>query len=149
MSIKKTIIGIGVLFSLTALVISDAAVYAAPPDEKGKDRQAKRKKSPAVERSLIPPSQRKNKVKRPAHHDRAREELRSGRIISLGVIRRSIRKNFKGRILDVRLIEPRQSGRPYMYDLKLLQGDGKLVFIRVNARNGRIVNVKGKEKRKK
>jgi len=134
------------LLVLMMFIVSESLAFAAPPA--GKNRQFTRIYTAAMDNSQKPPAKRKEYHKRRELHDKARDALRSGRIVSLGVIRRSVRQNFKGRILDVRLIEPRQQGRPYMYDLKLLQKDGKLVFIRVNARNGQIINVKGRKRRK-
>ncbi len=97
-----------------------------------------------VENSLIKPSSRNRPQERVYRQNTARNALKSGKIVSLSVIRRKIQKKYPGKIVDVRLIEPMSRTRPYSYHVKVLQKNGKLLLIKINATNARIVSVKGK-----
>jgi len=102
-------------------------------------------KRPPVENSLIRPSGRNlPPPDRMYRHNRARDALKSGRIVSLSIIRGMIRKRFSGKIIDVLLIEPEWEGRPYIYKVKLLQENGRLLMLRLNASNAQIVSVRGR-----
>ncbi|WP_339863639.1 hypothetical protein [Paremcibacter congregatus] len=101
-------------------------------------------KRPPVENSFIRPPAKKNPIANQIYrHDRARDALQSGRIVSLSVIRSKIRQSFPGKIIDVRLLEPKKKSRPYLYMVKVLRKDGKLLMVKVNAATAEIVGVKG------
>ncbi len=133
-----------------------AAAVAAPPD-RVPDRvivsqrpaavkilRAFQHKRPPVENSLIRPDVRKNPVPDQIYrHDKARDAMKSGRIVSLSVIRQRIQQSFPGKIVDVRLIEPKKNNRPYIYLVKVLRKDGRLLVVKINAANAEIVAVKG------
>lgn len=102
------------------------------------------KKNDAVENSLIRPSTTSRPTERNYRQNTARDAVRSGRIVSLSVIRRKLQKKYPGKVVDVRLIEPISRTRPYTYHVKVLQKDGKLLLIKIDATNARIVSVKGK-----
>lgn len=99
--------------------------------------------SPVV-RSLIPPSEHRKRI--PDHffrHDRAREAVKSGKIVSLSVIRNKIRKNYPGKIVDVRLFEPKGKKGQHMYNVRVLTKQGKVLVITVNAKSAKVVKVRG------
>jgi len=102
-------------------------------------------KSPRYKKDhIIRPRDRREKfLKKKFRHNTARKALESGRIVSLSVIRGRIRQSFPGKIVDVRLLEPRGDNRPYIYAVKLLRKDGRLLLLRVNAANARIISVRG------
>ena len=102
------------------------------------------KKRPPVVDILIKPT-KKNKTPPVLNyrHDKARDALKSGRIVSLSVIRKRIQQSFPGKIVDVRLIEPRKKNQPYIYMVKLLRKDGKLLELKINATSATIISVKG------
>jgi len=105
---------------------------------------AYQKKRPNVVESLIRPSQKGKKTPSQIYrHDKARDALKSGHIVSLSVIRKRIKQSFPGKIVDVRLIDPKKKNQPYMYIVKLLRKDGKLLELKINATNATIVSVKG------
>ena len=107
------------------------------------------KKKTWLERSLIPPNQKKERVfirKRQfkaLRHDQAQEAVRSGKILSLSQIKQAVNKRYKGRVVDVALAPPRAPNLPYYYHIKLLQRDGRLLLIMVNAQNAQIARVRG------
>ena len=97
-----------------------------------------------VVESLIKPSKKGKKPPAQIYrHDKARDALKSGRIVSLSVIRKRVTQSFPGKIVDVRLIEPKRKSQPYMYIVKLLRKDGKLLELKINATNATIISVKG------
>jgi len=102
-------------------------------------------KTPArkQDHSVRPRDRREKFLKKKFRHNTARKALESGRIVSLSVIRGRIRQSFPGKIVDVRLLEPRGDNRPYIYVVKLLRKDGRLLLLRVNAANARIISVRG------
>lgn len=94
--------------------------------------------------SIIAPPQRKLRMPDQFfRHDDARERVRAGDIVSLSVIRRTVRKKYPGRIVDVRLLVPKRAGINYLYDVRVLTKAGKLLSIKVDAKNARIIDVKG------
>ncbi len=102
------------------------------------------KRTPVQDSLIRPTAKRPNPVTDKVYRqDRARDAMRSGRIVSLSVIRKRIRQSFPGRIVDVRLLEPKNKNLPYIYMVKVLRKDGKLLMLRINAANAKIVSVKG------
>lgn len=102
-----------------------------------------KKRPPRKNRFIRPSTRRDHPGKARYLHNKARKALKSGRIVSLSVIRGRIRKNFPGKIVDVQLMVPRKNNMPYIYIVKLLRKDGRLLLVRVNAANGRIISVRG------
>ncbi|PCJ43219.1 MAG: hypothetical protein COA81_04005 [Alphaproteobacteria bacterium] len=97
-----------------------------------------------AENSLVRPTKRPNPAWRQNNRQNtAREAMQSGRIVSLSVIRSRVRQSFPGKIIDVRLLEPKRNNQSYIYKVKLLRTNGNLLVVRLNAANGQIVSVKG------
>lgn len=131
---------LGVLAVFLAGTAAPSVVYA----QTKKSEIKRQKKSPPVENSLIRSSKRQQKpFNRNYRQDAARDAMRSGRIVSLSVIRRQVRQSFPGKIVDVRLQEPNRPNRPYIYVVKVLRKDGKLLFLNVNGTTAKIMSVKG------
>ena len=76
-------------------------------------------------------------------HDQARDALRSGNILSLSVIRKAVQSEYPGKIVDVRLLIPKRRGINYLYDVRVLTDAGKLLSVKIDAKNARIIDVKG------
>ncbi len=68
--------------------------------------------------------------------DDARDAVRSGQYISMEQALSTVRSRFPGRLLDAGL--NRQAG---VYNIKMLS-EGEVLLVAVNARNGRIMNVR-------
>lgn len=99
---------------------------------------------PPVAESLIKPTVRRNPTPDQIYrHNRARDALKSGRIVALSVIRQRVRQSFPGKIVDVRLLEPKKKNKAYLYMVKVLRKDGKLIVIKVNASTAKIITVRG------
>jgi uncharacterized membrane protein YkoI len=73
-------------------------------------------------------------------HDRARAALRAGEVLPLATILERVAQQQPGQVLDVEL--ERDDGH-WIYELKLLQGSGALVKLKVDARDGRVLRRKG------
>lgn len=118
-----------------------------PPVKRDKVRRnydSKQKKKQLDHNSLVkPPARRDVTRSRTYRQNTARQALKSGRIVSLAVIRARVRQSFPGKIVDVRLLEPKNNKRPYIYKVKVLRKDGKLLELKINAADARIVGVKG------
>lgn len=74
-------------------------------------------------------------------HDRARSAVEAGEVRPLEDILARIRPSYPGRLLDARL---RQRGPgSWLYDIRLLQPDGRVLALTVDARSGRVLGVRG------
>jgi uncharacterized membrane protein YkoI len=72
-------------------------------------------------------------------HDRARAALKAGEVLPLADILARVAASHPGQVLEVEL--ERDHG-VWMYELKLLQTDGLLVKLKVDARDGAVVRQK-------
>lgn len=70
--------------------------------------------------------------------DRARRAAESGEFVPLAQIVGVVRARYKGEIVETEL--ELDHGRPY-YEFHILQPDGRLIEIKVDARNGRYLDV--------
>lgn len=72
-------------------------------------------------------------------HDRARRALEAGEVLPLARILDQLRPEYPGDVLEVEL--ERDDGR-WLYELKLLQPGGKLLKLKVDARDAMVVGIK-------
>jgi uncharacterized membrane protein YkoI len=72
-------------------------------------------------------------------HDRARSAVEAGHIRPLQEILAAVRRQVPGRMLDARL---QQNGR-WVYEVILLQADGQVVNVTVDARTAQVLGVQG------
>ena len=75
-------------------------------------------------------------------HDRARQALEAGEVLPLRTIIESVERDYPGQIVEVEL--EREHGR-WEYEIKLLRSGGSLVKLKVDARDGSILGVKGRK----
>lgn len=73
-------------------------------------------------------------------HDRARRALEAGEVIPLRNIIERVEQTHPGQIIEIEL--ERDDGR-WLYELKLLRADGSMAKLLVDARNGRVLSVRG------
>ncbi|WP_284617727.1 PepSY domain-containing protein [Aquabacterium humicola] len=66
-------------------------------------------------------------------HDRARAAAAAGEVMPLPKLLETVRRTFPGEVLEVEL--EREHGR-WVYELRLLQPDGRLLKLHVDARSG-------------
>lgn len=142
---KLFVCGLLGLFLMGTVSAAVAAPQRRPLDAKAfKHYVAFQKKRQPAENTLVRPKVRREPVRNQNYRQNtARKALKSGHIVSLSVIRKRVGQSFPGKIVDVRLLEPRMSGRSYIYKVKVLRKDGKLLELKINAANAKIVGVKG------
>ena len=73
-------------------------------------------------------------------HDRARRALGAGEIMPLSRILDQVERDNPGRVLEVEL--EREDDR-WLYEIKLLQDGGRVLKLKVDARDARVLGVKG------
>jgi uncharacterized membrane protein YkoI len=72
--------------------------------------------------------------------DEAQNQSGSGPALSLKDVRRIVRRQFGGEILDTQLYE---TGGGWIYRVRVLQKDGRVVDVGVDGNTGQIVDVQG------
>lgn len=72
--------------------------------------------------------------------DEAQNQSGSGPTVSLKEVRRIVRRQFGGEILDTQLYE---TGGGWIYRVRVLQKDGRVVDVGVDGNTGQIVDVQG------
>lgn len=76
-----------------------------------------------------------------SEQDRARGAVEAGEVRPLGDILAGVRGKYPGRVLDADL---REQGRGnWQYDIKILQSDGRVLRVAVDAKTGRVLSVEG------
>jgi uncharacterized membrane protein YkoI len=77
-------------------------------------------------------------------HDRARQALAAGEVLPLRTILERVEHVHPGQIMEVEL---ERKGADWIYDVKLLKPGGVLVKLKIDARNGTVLDSKEKEPR--
>jgi hypothetical protein len=72
--------------------------------------------------------------------DEAQNQSGSGPAVSLKEVRRIVRRQFGGEILDTQLYE---TGGGWIYRVRVLQKDGRVVDVGVDGNSGQVVDVQG------
>ncbi len=75
-------------------------------------------------------------------HDRARQALEAGEVLPLRTILERVERDNPGQIMEVEL--ERKEGR-WIYEIKLLRTGGSLVKLKVNARDGTLLDSKERD----
>lgn len=75
-------------------------------------------------------------------HDRAREALEAGEILPLRTIIEKLERDYPGQILEVEL--DREHGQ-WIYEIKLLREKGALVKLKLDAGDGTLLGIKGRD----
>ena len=75
-------------------------------------------------------------------HERARQALERGQVLPLRQVLDKIEREQQGQVLKIEF--EREEGR-YLYEIRLLQADGRLVKLKVDAVDGRVLSIKRKD----
>ena len=78
-------------------------------------------------------------------HEVARRALEAGEILSLRQVLTSIEREHRGEVLEVELEHEDQR---WIYEVKMLRRDGGINKLIIDARDGSVLEVKGKHRRK-
>lgn len=75
-------------------------------------------------------------------HERARRALEAGEVLPLGAVLERIERDFPGQVIEVEL--ERDDGM-WLYEVKLIRSGGAVVELEVDARNGELLRIKGRD----
>ncbi len=75
-------------------------------------------------------------------HELARQALEQGRVLPLRTVLEKIERDYQGQALKV---EFEQDDGRYIYEIRWLQSDGRVVKLKVDAVDGRVLESKRKE----
>lgn len=81
---------------------------------------------------------------REGDHDRARRAVLAGQVMPLPQVLERVARTHPGQVLEVEL-EPEAEG--WVYEMRVLQADGKLLRLQVDARSGELLRVKSRDGR--
>ncbi|WP_416401005.1 PepSY domain-containing protein [Alicycliphilus denitrificans] len=74
-------------------------------------------------------------------HELAREALRQGQVLPLRQVLDKVEREYQGQVLKIEF--ERDDGR-YVYEIRLLQKDGRMAKLKVDAVDGRVLKIKRK-----
>ncbi|MBS0291645.1 MAG: PepSY domain-containing protein [Proteobacteria bacterium] len=74
-------------------------------------------------------------------HDIARQALQQGQVLPLRQVLDKVEREYQGQVLKIEF--ERDDGR-YVYDIRLLQRDGRMAKLKVDAVDGRVLKIKRK-----
>ena len=77
-------------------------------------------------------------------HELARQALRQGQVLPLRQVLDKIEREYQGQVLKIEFEE--DDGR-YIYEIRLLQQDGRMAKLKVDAVDGKVLKIKRKEGR--
>lgn len=80
-----------------------------------------------------------------ADHDLARQALESGQVLPLATVLAKLAREAPGQVLKVEF--EREDGR-FIYEIRLLQNDGRVAKLKVDAVDGRVLAIKRKDTEK-
>ena len=80
---------------------------------------------------------------RQGDHDRARVAVQSGEVLPLSTVLQRLQRTHPGQLLEVDLEDDLHGG--WTYEIKLLQADGRLLKLDVDARTAQLMKVKRKD----
>lgn len=84
----------------------------------------------------------------PAHaggdHDRARAAVEAGEVLPLKLVLERLEREYPGQVLAVEL--EREHGR-WVYEIKLLQSEGRIVKLELDARTGDVLKRRVRDRR--
>lgn len=83
-------------------------------------------------------------------HDQARRALQSGEILPLDKILASVTAKHPGQVIEVELEQERIEGKKiWVYEIKSVTQDGKLLKLEVDAKTGEVLQVRSKNSDRK
>ncbi|MPM71253.1 hypothetical protein SDC9_118216 [bioreactor metagenome] len=76
-------------------------------------------------------------------HELARRALQEGKVLPLRTVLEQVEREYKGQVLEVEL---ERDGGSFIYEIKLLLPDGRLMKLEVDGATGKVVRTKYKNK---
>ncbi|WP_287739946.1 PepSY domain-containing protein [Diaphorobacter sp.] len=75
-------------------------------------------------------------------HDLARQALERGQVLPLRTVLEKVEREYQGQVLKVEF--EHDDGR-FIYEIRLLQQDGRMAKLKIDAVDGRVLQIKRKE----
>ncbi|CAM4347950.1 PepSY domain-containing protein [Comamonas aquatilis] len=75
-------------------------------------------------------------------HEMARQALRQGQVLPLRTVLDRVEQQYQGQVIKVEF--ERDDGR-FVYEIRLLQSDGKVVKLEIDAGDGSLISMKRKK----
>ena len=75
-------------------------------------------------------------------HDLARQALERGQVLPLRTVLEKVEREYQGQVLKVEF--EHDDGR-FLYEIRLLQQDGRMAKLKIDAVDGRVLQIKRKE----
>ena len=75
-------------------------------------------------------------------HDLARQALERGQVLPLRTVLEKVEREYQGQVLKVEF--ELDDGR-FLYEIRLLQQDGRMAKLKIDAVDGRVLQIKRKE----
>lgn len=75
-------------------------------------------------------------------HDRARQALQEGKILPLRDVLDRVERDYPGQVVKV---EFEEDDGEFVYEIRLLQSGGGLIKMKIDARDGKVLGVKGRD----
>ncbi len=75
-------------------------------------------------------------------HDRARRALEQGEVLPLRTVLDKVERDYGGQVLKIEF--ERDDGR-FVYEIRLLQNDGRMAKLKIDAVDGRVLEVQRRE----
>lgn len=76
---------------------------------------------------------------KPSDHELAREALARGEVLPLSTVLARVEHDYRGKALKIEF--EHEDGR-FIYEIRLLQPDGRIVKLKVDAVDGRVLEIK-------
>lgn len=77
-------------------------------------------------------------------HDRARQALEAGEVLPLRTILERVERDSPGQVMEVDL---ERKGERWIYEIKLLRTGGALVKLKIDARDGTLLETKARDRK--
>lgn len=127
-----------------ALYICAVLVFITNLTEIGYGQVPREVPAPDMPNSIRPPADQLLRIPDSFfRHDQLPQRVRENDFVSFSEIRKEVLEKHPGRIVHVNLLVPRREGLNYLYDVRVLTEAGQVLSIKVDAKSGEIVDVRG------
>lgn len=75
-------------------------------------------------------------------HERARQALEAGKVLPLGAVLDIVERDFPGQVVKV---EFEEDDDEFIYEIRVLQSGGGILKLKIDARDGTLLAVKGRD----
>ena len=75
-------------------------------------------------------------------HERARQALEAGKVLPLGAVLDIVERDFPGQVVKV---EFEEDDDEFIYEIRVLQSGGSILKLKIDARDGTLLGIKGRD----